>query len=116
MYKLLYVGEGAEIHPFKLLGVETLQPPQEESEEAWIEKVAAGGYGVILVSEEAVRSRPAVVEELTRRIAPDAVLSVVPDPARPRSEHLRFLRHATVRALGVDTWTAQSDVSASEKP
>ncbi len=110
MGNILFIGEETESYPYRLLGLETLVPPGDWEDLSWVDTAARGEHAVVLVAEGTLRRRGEAVALLLERLGKRAALTVVPDLARERSEHLRFIRRATVRALGVDTWTADEDM------
>ncbi len=115
MSKALFIGEESETYPFRLAGVETLVPDGEPQDPAWVGRVYREEHSLLFVSEAVLRHRPAAVSGLLASLPPATALTIVPEPSAGRSDHLRFLRLQTMRALGVDTWTADIDVNAGDK-
>jgi vacuolar-type H+-ATPase subunit F/Vma7 len=109
MPEILFIGDEPETFSYRLLGLRTFTPAGPPDDRAWVERIAGGGYGVILVAEETARARSGAIEALRRAIDARSSLTIVPVPGQEPSEHLRFLRTETGRALGVDTWNADGD-------
>ncbi len=116
MPRIIFLGEEREVHPYRLLGVETLVPPGEPAGAAWVEAIVRGPYRLVLVSESVwLRSKEAVTG-LASRLDRQAALTIVPDVSRPRSEHLALMRARTLKAIGVDTWSAAADRGQGKEP
>ncbi len=110
MSDLIYIGDKTEILPFRLLGIPTLTPAEMDQPD-WTEDLAGGEYRLVMISEGICQERKEDVESLFERLRGRALMTIVPDPLKARSEHLDMLRTLTIKALGVDTWTRKSDTS-----
>jgi hypothetical protein len=116
MPEALFIGGELESYPFRLAGIATLVPAGEPDDPAWLAAALEGSHTLLFVSESVLLRGAAAVRELQSRLPAGAALTIVPDPTSSRSDHLRFMRLQTMRALGVDTWTADSDVNAGANP
>lgn len=111
MSDLIFVGGDIEAYPYRLLGIKTVTPPEDPGDKSWLEKLFPVKGCVVLVSEEAMLTRPGDFGDLFEKLDPSSAMTIIPAPFLEESEHLRFIRLLTTRALGVDTWTARKDVN-----
>jgi vacuolar-type H+-ATPase subunit F/Vma7 len=116
MPRIIFLGEEREVHPYRLLGIETLVPPAEPADASWMDMIARGPYRLVLVSESVWLRLTEALTSFYSRLDREAGLTIIPDVSRPKSEHLALMRARTLKAIGVDTWTAIADRGQGKEP